>query len=402
MIARRTALTALTALQRPWLPLLAGAAVPRWARADDAASQPPAVQRIATAWRLAGASASATPADTGDRVGVLQVHWAEGRVQVLAEHAVPSRAHGLLPLPDGGFLAVANRPGRWLLRCDALGAVVQRITTDTERPARTFNGHVESSADGNWLYTTETDPATGAGWISVRHPQTLARVGQFSSHGIDPHQLLRGPGAMASRLMVAVGGIVRDSLGRKLDEPMSPSLVQLDATTGALLGRWTLPDAQLSLRHIAWAEDAGSRLGVALQAEHPQPAQRLSAPVLAVWEADAHGDGGRLALRGDSAAAVAQSGGYAGDIAAGPGGGFVLSAQKQGRALWWHPSLPSDYTTVAQVTEPCGLLTLPDGRGVALSAGRGLALWHTQAPPRMLAWPGVRLPDNHWVALAQA
>ncbi|RVU43255.1 DUF1513 domain-containing protein [Rubrivivax rivuli] len=395
MIARRTALKA---LQAPWLPLLAGTvARPAWAQADEAPA-PPVLQRIASAWRVAGATAP----DSGDRVGLLQVHWAEGRVQVLAEQAVPSRAHGLLPLADGGFLAVANRPGRWLMRCDAQGAVVQRITTDHERPARTFNGHVETSADSQWLYTTETDPATGAGWISVRDPQTLARVAEFSSHGIDPHQLLRGPGAMAGRLMVAVGGIVRDRLGRKLDEPMEPALVQLDASTGALLGRWTLPDAQLSLRHIAWAQHPLPRLGVALQAEHAQPALRGAAPVLAVWEADARGDGGHLALRGDSAAAVAQSGGYAGDIAAGPGGGFVLSAQKQGRALWWHPSLPADYTTVAQVTEPCGLLTLPDGRGVALSAGRGLALWHLRAAPRMLAWPGVRVPDNHWVALGRA
>lgn len=397
VIARRTALQV---LQAPWLPLLAGAAgatLPRSARAAEATA-PPAQQRIATAWRVAGAAAP----DSGDRVGLLQVHWAEGRVQVLAEHVVPSRAHGLLPLPDGGFLAVANRPGRWLMRFDAQGAIVQRLAIDEERPARSFNGHVEASADGQRLYTTETDPASGEGWISVRDPQTLARTGEFSSHGIDPHQLLRGPGAMAGRLMVAVGGIVRDRLGRKLDAPMSPALVQLSAQDGQLLGRWTLPDAQLSLRHIAWADHASPRLGVALQAEHLQPAQRLAAPVLAVWEADARGNGGQLALRGDSAAAVAQSGGYAGDISAGPGGGFVLTAQKQGRALWWHPALPADYTTVAQVTEPCGLLPLPDGRGVALSAGRGLALWHTQAAPRMLAWPGVRVPDNHWVALTPA
>jgi hypothetical protein len=399
MVARRTALKALSALQAPWLPLLAsGAADAAGAQAESADSAaPPAEQRIATAWRVAGATAP----DAGDRLGVLRVHWAEGRVQVLAEHALPSRAHGLLAMPDGGLLAVANRPGRWLMRCNAQGAVVQCLATDTERPARTFNGHVEASADGTRLYTSETDPATGAGWISVRDPLTLARTAEFSSHGIDPHQLLCGPGEMAGRLMVAVGGIVRDRLGRKLDEPMNPALVQLDTRTGALLGRWTLPDTQLSLRHIAWAQHGLPRLGVALQAEHVQPSQRLAAPVLAVWEADARGDGGRLVLRGDSTAAVAQSGGYAGDIAAGPGGGFVLSAQKQGRALWWHPSLPSDYTTVAQVTEPCGLLTLPDSRGVALSAGRGLALWHTQAAPRMLAWPGVLVPDNHWVALRQ-
>jgi uncharacterized protein len=379
------------ALMAPLAPLTS--ALPAWAQASAAGAAGSEVLHIATAWRVPGTAAP----DAGDRIGVLLVDWNEGRVQPLWSAPVPSRAHGLLALPGGDFLVVANRPGRWLQRCSADGAAQQRLAMDSEKPARTLNGHVEASADGAWLYTTETDPLTGAGWVSVRHPQTLARVAQYSAHGIDPHQLLRGPGKLSGTLMVAVGGIVRDTLGRKLDEPMAPALVQLEANTGAVLGRWTLPDTQLSLRHIAWAQSEAPRLGVGLQAEHARPEERLAAPVLAVWQA-APG-GGQLALAGTSAAAVAQSGGYAGDIAAGPAGGFVLSAQKQGRALWWHPGEPEAYTTIAQVTEPCGLLPLPDGRGVALSAGRGLARWHTQTAPRMLPWHAALAPDNHWVAL---
>ena len=373
----------------PLLPL--ASALPTWAKAPTAAASE--VLHIATAWRVPG---SAAP-DGGNRIGVLRVDWQAGEVQPLWSLPVPSRAHGLLALAGGDFLVVANRPGRWLQRCSADGALQQRLAMDGEKPARTLNGHVEVTADGAWLCTTETDPQTGAGWISVRDPQTLARVAQFPAHGIDPHQLLHGPGALSSTLMVAVGGIARDTLGRKLDEPMTPALVQLDATTGALLGRWSLPDPQLSLRHMAWAHGDEVRLGVALQAEHARPEERAAAPVLALWQATS--GGAQLALAGTSAAAVAQSGGYAGDIAAGPAGGFVLSAQKQGRALWWHPGEPEAYTTIAQVTEPCGLLPLPDGRGVALSAGKGLARWHTQAAPRMLPWHAALAPDNHWVAL---
>ena len=374
------------------LPLLAAHA---WGPAGATSGLAPAeVQRLATAWRVPNAR---TP-DGGDRVGLLQVDWKAGEVTLLAEQAVPSRAHGLLAMPDGGLIAVANRPGRWLLRLDAKGAIVQRtvlgVVQGGENPARTLNGHVEASACGRWLFTSETDPATGAGWLSVRDPRTLLRVAQFESQGVDPHQLLRGPGGT---LMVANGGIVRDRLGRKLLEPMTPSLVQLDERNGALLGRWTLPDPQLSLRHIAWADGETPRLGVGLQAEHDHPMARAAAPVLAVWEATS--TGGCLTLQGTGSAARALAGGYVGDISAGPGGGFVLSAQKQGRALWWQPAQPESFTTVAEVTEPCGLLPLPDGHGVALSAGRGLARWHTQAPPRMLAWPGPLVPDNHWVAL---
>lgn len=398
MMTRRKALLA---------PLMAG--LPAWAQppAADAATATSGtgveVLHIATAWREPGSMAP----DQGYRVGVLRVDWPQGRVDALWALPLPSRAHGLLALRDGGFMVVANRPGRWMQGYGADGRLRQRLAMDDEKPARTLNGHVEASADGAWLYTTETDPHTGAGWVSVRCAQTLARVAQYPAQGIDPHQLLHGTGALSGTLMVAVGGIARDALGRKLDEPMVPALVQLNASTGALLGRWVLPDSQLSLRHIAWARAEGgddvARLGVALQAEHARPEERAAAPVLAVWQAaPAAPGGGRLVMAGTGAAAVALSGGYAGDIAAGPGGGFVISAQKQGRALWWHPSEPEAYTTIAQVTEPCGLLPLPDGRGVALSAGRGLARWHTRSAPRMLPWHAALAPDNHWVALAVA
>ena len=98
--------------------------------------------------------------------------------------------------------------------------------------------------------------------------------------------------------------------------------------------------------------------------------------------------------------ADASAAGYAGDIAAGPGGGFVISAQKQGRGLWWHPDQPERLTLVAQLTEPCALLSLDGAAGVALSAARGVALWHARLPPRMLPWPVPLVPDNHWVPLA--
>lgn len=367
------------ALLAPW-PLLAAGS---WALAAPALPAEP-VERLATAWRVAPGTAD--DPEQGHHVGILRIDWTAGQVQVQADVPVPGRAHGLLALPDGGFLALANRPGRWLLRCDAQGQVMQLRRLDDE-PC-TLNGHAASSADGHWLFTTETDPGTGTGRISVRDARTLARVSQFESHGIDPHQLLWTP---QGHLVVANGGIPRDTQGRKrADEPMAPSLVCIEAESGRLLGRWTLPDPQLSLRHLAWSAGPERQLGVALQAEHPSAAERQAAPTLAVW------DGKQLLLpTGDT-----RAGGYAGDIAAGPGGGFVISAQKQGRGLWWHPAQPEQMTLVAELTEPCALVAWPDGRGVSLSAGRGVARWHSELAPRMLRWPMPLAPDNHWVRLA--
>lgn len=378
--------TALLGAATAALPLLAPRA---WAQAAANADAEP-VQRLATAWRM-GPPAPAGQPEPGHHVGILEVDWPAAEVRMRAAQSVPSRAHAVLAMADGGFVAVAFRPGRWLLRCDARGAVVSQRRMDDEQPAqRTFNGHVIASADGQWLFTTETDPVSGLGWVSVRDSRTLARVAQFETGGHDPHDLLL---AADGSLLVANGGIVRDALARKIEpERIDPALVQLHPASGHALGRWQLADRRLSLRHMAWAQGDTPLLGIGLQAEHDAAEQRAEAPVLALW------DGQSLTLANRDA----RGAGYAGDIAAGPGGGFVLSAQKAGLGLWWHPGAPQELTVVARVTEPCALLPWRNERGVrgvSISAARGVARWHATLAPRMLAWPVPLAPDNHWVAL---
>ena len=349
------------------------------AAAAPARGAPPAVERYATAWRRGGR----------DHAALLDIDWAEGRLALLAEVPLPGRAHGLEPLADGGVVVVGNRPGRWLWRLAADGAVVARHAWPAEPGARTLNGHALVGTDGATLLSTETDPRTGRGWLSVRDLRTLAPVAAFETHGSDPHQLLHADGG---RVVVANGGIARDAQGRKREgERIDSSLVLLDAASGRLEGRWTLADRELSLRHLAWSHD-GARLGVALQAEHAEPTARAAAPLLAVL------DGQRLLVPSTDA----PGGGYAGDIAAAPGGGFVLSAQKASRCLWWHPASPGTLTRVAELTEPCALAPSDHGAGVAIGAGFGAARWHAAEPPRMLAWPAPLAPDNHWVRLARA
>lgn len=365
--------------------------VPQACAASASAGEPHgtawAVQRVATAWRLTGSGTASADSPSGDHVGIVEIDWHEGTLRLLAPTPVPTRGHGLLALADGGFAAVATRPGRWLLRCDAQGQVVARHDVGGENPARSFDGHVDASADGRWLYTVETDPASGQGWISVRDARTLARVAQFTSGGIDPHQMLA---TADGQLMVANGGIPRDARGRKVRlDDMTPCLVRIAPASGRIEGRWTLPDARLSLRHMAWSAETQPLLGIALQAEHDNAAQRAEAPTLAVF------DGESLGLP----CADASAGGYAGDIAAGPGGGFVISAQKQRLGLWWHPGQPQAYTRVAELTEPCALVPWPGGAGVTLHAARGAARWHLRHAARMLAWPVALAPDNHAVAL---
>lgn len=355
----------------------------------DTADLPDGV-RLAAAWRSHGDTP--TCGVDCDQVGVLELDWRARQVRIVGSLPVAGRAHGLMAEPDGGFVAVATRPGLWLLRCDAQGQLQTRHHLGDETPLRTLGGHVIASADGQWLYTTETDRQDGSGWIGVRERHSFRRVAAWPTHGLDPHQLtLDASGA----LLVLNGGIPRSADGRPVRlEAMDPSLVRLDTTTGALLGQWRLGDPRLSLRHLAWGEAAepgqAPLLGIALQTQHTQPAERLEAPVLALW------DGQQLRLANRLPAAA----GYGGDIAPGPGGGFIVSGQRVGEGLLWHPGAPDRWTPIARLTEPCALASWPERGGVLLAGQRGVGLWHPVHPPAMLPWPVTLLPDNHWVTLA--
>ena len=374
----RTGSAAAAACLWPWAGLAHGAA--------GAASS----HTLAAAWRQQDAPGGGTR----DCVGLLRLDWEGAQVQVKSALEVPTRAHDLLAQPDGGFVAVAFRPGTWLVRCDAQGRAVQWHSMERESEGRTLDGHACASADGQWLYTTETNPHSGQGWISVRDRRNLQKVAQWRTFGVEPHQVLLDP---SGALMVANGGILRGQGDQKRDlHRMDPSLVRLDPRNGERLGQWRLKDPRLGIRHMAWSTPQGAGasplLGIALQNEHDDVALRRNAPVLAVWD----GQGVQTPC------ADARGGGYSGDIVAGPEGGFVLSCLRTNMALHWSPSAPADVQVVAQLREVGALAPLaPQGQaeGVLLAAASGVGRWHPAMPAVFMPWPGGMAPDNHWVLL---
>jgi hypothetical protein len=323
--------------------------------------------RVAGGWRMQ---------ERDFQVGTLEVDWVRNQVRLQHAVTVPTLAHAIVPEADGGFLAVATRPGQWMLRVDAEGRVANRLDMADERDVRTLDGHVIASHDGHWLYTGETDRKTGDGWVSVRDVRSLRKVAEHRTHGIDPHQILVDP---LGRLVVANGGIPRTAVGNKRNlEQMNPELVLLNPDNGEKLGAWSLRDKRLAPHHIAWNRPlAGGPqlLGIGLQAEHDDLAQRRDAPLLAVW------DGQELGIPSQTVAD-----GYAGDVAAGPNGGFVLSAQRANRILLWQPHVPGKLQTIGKVQNPCGLWALPDAPGVAIGGGLGLA--RHRRPGRAALAPG--------------
>ena len=342
----------------------------------------PARTTLAAAWQA------------GDRnqVGILDQDSARG-LQIAGALDVPTRAHGLLRERDGALLAVARRPGDWLLRWNRSG---RAIAWRWIEPRRAFSGHVLASADGLTLYTTEMNLDTGAGLIGVRDAASLEKHAEWSTHGIDAHELVRDA-ADEDHLLVANGGIpTRPETGRaKRDlDHMDSSLVRLDGATGELVGEWRLTDRRLSLRHLAWSgKGPGAILGIALQAEHDDAEARASAPVLATF------DGRSLQV----ASAPVQLAGYGGDITA-SGGLFAVSCTRaQGVAFYGADGV---WRGFAPLPDACALLDSTGeiwagGRGAALSWGAGRHLPDVAGGPIRHSMPDFRL-DNHWIALGDA
>lgn len=341
---------------------------------------------------LIGAAWRGPKADDTYYAGVLAADWTRRTLAIRYEVPLPTRPHGLLAEAGNGLLITGARPGGWLLRCDGQGRVAQQVDVTAESANVRLSGHVVVVADR--IYTTEIDYATDQGRIGVRDPVSLRKLDEWSSGGVEPHQLVLDG---AGHLVVANGGLYRTLTDKKRDlARMNSSLTRMDAANGRLLGRWTLDDPRLSLRHLAWgaaSTNTHARLGIALQAEHDAAPDRAAAPVLAVFEGET--------LRTPSR--VNDGHGYAGDIAPAYDGGFAVSSNKAGVVQVWHPAAPDTLTTVVQLDESYALAGWPGPEGaggVLIATALGLVRWHPSTPPVFLAWPRPMALDNHWVVMA--
>ncbi len=352
--------------------LLAGIAA-AWAGASPVWAASPA-STLAAAWQ----------GDAGYQVGLLAAKG--GTLAVQSALDVPTRAHGLW-LERGGatLLAVARRPGDWLLRWRRDGSAVAWHWIE---PDRAFNGHVIASADGRTLYTTETDLETGAGLVGVRNAASLEKTAEWPTRGMDPHELLLDADGT---LLVANGGIpTLPETGRlKINlERMDASLVRLDARDGSLRGQWRLADPRLSLRHIAWGAPAvrgqARTLCIALQGEHSDAQQKLQAPVLALF------DGQQLR----TAEAPQSLQGYGGDVAWAAGHVAVSCPRAQGVALWQDTGRWAGFIPLA---EACALASTASAHLWAGGLGQALD-WHGKRATAVGAPASARL-DNHWLVV---
>ena len=390
-------------------------------------SDPLPLDRRATLARLAGwgagmlfapfsplANAALVPAFEGQKA-FLAAAWGQaglfhigllgalnGAGEPLQLHAlleVPTRAHGLLAEADGSVLAVARRPGDWLVRWTP-GNTDRQTQWLWIEPLRAFSGHAIASPDGKRIFTTESNLETGAALIGVRDARSLEKIAEWPTHGIDAHELVWDSGSRTGKsalsLVVANGGVsTAPETGRAKRhlDTMDSSLVRLDSASGALRGQWRLDDPRLSLRHLAW-NPSQRLLGIALQAEHGAPADRQTAPVFALF------DGQALRTFCAPSGIAARAQGYGGSIVANAQG-WAVSCPRAGGVVTFGPD--GTWQSLVPLPDACALASFDSTRLWALGQGLALQIMRmaqpvTLAHPFAAAIQGARM-DNHCAAM---
>ena len=189
---------------------------------------------------------------------------------------LPVRGHDVAYSPITGRAVVfARQPGMFAVVFDPAGR--EPPVTLHSAEGRHFFGHGVFSPDGKLLYATENDFENTRGAIGIVDVAGgYARIGEFDTYGIGPHEIILLPDGKT--FAIANGGIeTHPDYGRtelNLDT-MDPSLSLVDSTTGHLVGQLRLSSDlhQLSIRHMV--VDAHNRIWFGCQyrgesAENPQ------------------------------------------------------------------------------------------------------------------------------------
>ncbi|MDG1470106.1 MAG: DUF1513 domain-containing protein [Ascidiaceihabitans sp.] len=336
----------------------------------------------AATWADAGSpsylSAAALPDGTFVLCGI------SATLEVLFQIPLPGRGHAAAAHPNRPeAVAFARRPGTFAIVFDCITHKSKAILTAPE--GRHFYGHGTFSKDGDWLYTTENDYEAGQGRIGVWDVQAdYARVAEFPSGGIGPHDIKRLPDS--DTLVVANGGIDThpDSGRTKLNIPtMRPNLSYLKDDRMVDVAELPASLHKNSIRHLAVSSVGHVAFGMQWQGDTNATGlvgvhQRGSNPAILSAPPDAtralQGYIGSIAVGSDNATIAVTS----------PRGGVVQTYDaKSGRFLRSFPS--EDASGIAANTD--GFITT-SGLGI-LQRIDGSSTAH----PQKLAW------DNHLVSI---
>lgn len=301
-----------------------------------------------------------------------------------------------LPLPDRGHAAAAHptrpeavafarRPGRFAIVIDCTTG--KQIATLNAPAGRHFYGHGVFSADGTRLYTTENDYDVGRGRIGVwDSTQGYARIDEWDSGGIGPHDIKRLPGS--DGLVVANGGIdTHPDTGRtKLNIPtMQPNLSYVEQ--GAIIETGVLPDVwhRNSIRHLAVSDTGLVAFGMQWQGDG-QPSALVGV----------HNRGGPMDLLQvpDDAGRMMQ--GYIGSIAFSQDGQSIAATSPRGGQVQIFDVASRSLRSSRTSADVCGLAA--NGGGFITTSGTGSIETLTRAGATNKVHQRLMF-DNHLIAL---
>ncbi|MBV1895949.1 MAG: DUF1513 domain-containing protein [Rhodobacteraceae bacterium] len=306
---------------------------------------------------------------------------------ILFQIPIPARGHAAAAHPvRAEAVAFARRPGTFasIINC-ASGREIARLASPE---GRHFYGHGAFSGDGETLFTTENDYEAGQGRIGMWDAtQGYARIGEFASGGIGPHDIrLLSDGAT---LVVANGGIdTHPDTGRtKLNlSTMRPNLSYLDFS-GTLLDQVELP-ADLrsnSIRHLDVSQDGQVAMGMQWQRD------RSSSPALV----GVHRRGGKVNLMQAPLNVHRNALGYVGSIAFSGNNAELAVTCPRGGCVQVFDAVTCKFVSSHEASDASGITGFGEGFVISSGIGRIRTIGKSRAISvhHSLEW------DNHLVRI---
>ncbi|WP_172292207.1 DUF1513 domain-containing protein [Pseudoruegeria sp. HB172150] len=311
--------------------------------------------------------------------------WADaGAPSYLAAGMLPSGDYNLfgltetgaeifrLPLPGRGHAAAAHphrpeavafarRPGTFAIVIDCAKGEIEATLESPE--GRHFMGHGTFSPDGTRLFTPENAYNETSGVIGIWDAEHgYARIGEFVSGGVGPHDICLLPGT--DIFAIANGGIEThpDSGRTKLNIPIMRPNLSYATLQGELLETVELPREyhKNSLRHLSVRDDG--LIAFAMQ-----------------WEGDVndnpplaglHRMGGEMVLAEAPADVHQRMRAYAGSVAFSESGDSFAITSPRGGEMQVFDSETAEFLSAVDSDDICGLSS-GEG-GFTYTTGKGI------------------------------